>query len=249
MFVQAVLIGLLTWFCASGIEFLCWSVQLCAPIICGPIVGLILGDMQAGLIIGAMTQLVYMGQIMVGGVTAVDYPMAGVVATALTILTGSEPQMGVTIAVSLGLIGLIANNGKMTIQAFFVHNADKCAAKGDARGIFMNNVVYPQILTALFYGVPGFLAVYVGADYFQRLLEMLPEIVLSGLEAVGMLLPALGLAMLLKAIFKVRFFPFFIIGFVFSMYLELNIIAVTLMGASFAVLYWFSENKKTEEAV
>ena len=57
---QAVLVALCTWVCASGIEFTCWSIQLCSPIIFGPIVGAIMGNMELGLQIGCATQLVYM---------------------------------------------------------------------------------------------------------------------------------------------------------------------------------------------
>lgn len=44
MFTQAILVALCTWLCASGIEFTCWSIQLCSPIIFGPIIGAIMGD-------------------------------------------------------------------------------------------------------------------------------------------------------------------------------------------------------------
>ena len=116
MFTQAILVALCTWLCASGIEFTCWSIQLCSPIIFGPIIGAIMGDMQAGLIIGSMTQLVYMGNIMVGGISSVDYPMAGCVATALALATHSGYEMGVTIAVSFGLFGMVVETSKMTLS-------------------------------------------------------------------------------------------------------------------------------------
>ena len=75
---------------------------------------------------------------------------------------------------------------------------------------------------------------------------MLPEVLLSGLEAVGMLLPALGIAMLLKALFSFRFIPYFIIGYVVSVYLGLGIIPVSLLGGAFAILYWFSYRDEQE---
>ena len=70
-------------------------------------------------------------------------------------------------------------------------------------------------------------------------MDALPTFIVDGMLAVGMLLPTLGLALLIKAIFKVKFVPFLIIGFVLSAYFELSIIPVTLLGFSFAVLMWF----------
>ncbi len=246
MFIQSVLVALCTWLCASGIEFTCWSIQLCSPIIFGPIIGAIMGDVQAGLLIGSMTQVVYMGNIMVGGIGSVDYPTAGCIATALAIATKAEPQMGVTIAVSLGMIGMIAETTKMTVNSIFVHRADKCAENADTKGIFFYNVICPQILNFFLYAVPAFLAIYFGAEYLEKLLSVVPEVIISGFEAVGMLLPALGLAMLLKVLVKLPFLPYFIIGFVGSVYLGLGIIPVSLIGVAFAILYWFDQTKIEE---
>ena len=128
MFIQAILVALCTWLCASGIEFACWSIQLCSPICFGPIIGLIMGDVDLELQIGAMTQVVYMGNIMIGVVSTVDYPVAGCIATALAIASGVSPEMGVTIAVSLGLIGMVATTANYTAHTYYVHKADGCAA-------------------------------------------------------------------------------------------------------------------------
>ena len=239
MLIEALLIAVCAWIACANIEFLCWSLGLCAPFMWGLIVGLILGDVQAGLAIGTTTMLVYLGNIVIGGVSAVDFTYASVIATALTIITNQPPEMGCTIAVSMGMIGMLATESRWTLNCLWVHNADKCAAKGDTRGIFINNVIMPQVVRFFVYVIPAFLAVYFGADYFQGFMDALPTFIVDGMLAVGMLLPTLGLALLIKAIFKVKFVPFLIIGFVLSAYFELSIIPVTLLGLSFAVLMWF----------
>lgn len=240
MVVQAILVGLCSWLCASGIEFTCWSIQLCSPIIFGPIVGAIMGDMQLGLAIGCATQLVYMGTVMVGGIASVDYSMAGVVATALAVATKSSPEMGVTIAVTFGTFGMVAETTKMTVCSVFVHRADECAKKGDIKGITFYNVVCPQIVNFFLYFCTGFVAVMFGADVLNGFFDAVPTIIIHGLESVGMLLPALGIAMLLKVIFKFKFIPYFILGVVASAYLGLGMIPVSLMGIGCAIVYWFN---------
>lgn len=240
---KAILIALVAWLAASGIEFSCWAIQLCAPFVFGPLVGLIMGDVQAGLAIGCMTMLVYMGNIMVGGVASVNFVVAGVMASALAVGSGAGPEMAVTIAVSLGMIGMIAETVFMTVNSFFVHKADKYAAEGNTKGIFLCNVVAPQSMIVLLYAVPAFLSVYFGVDFMVKLLGVMPESLFAALEAVGMLLPALGLAMLIKVLFKVRFLPYFIIGFVMTTYVGIDIIGVSLIGAACAILFWFNSKK------
>lgn len=238
--IQALLIALCAWICASGIEFTCWSIQLCSPIIFGPIVGWILGDPQLGLVIGCSTQVVYMGTVMVGGVAAVDYTMAGVVATALAVASKATPEMGTTIAVTFGTFGMFAETTKMTLQSVFVHRADKYAKEGDTRGIFLCNVIYPQLINFFLYFVVTFIVCLYGSQVVIAFFDAMPEVIVHGLESVGMILPALGIAMLLKVIFKVRYLPYFIFGCVLSSYLGLGMIPVSLCGVGMAILYWFT---------
>ena len=124
MFVQALLIGVLATLCGSVfLELWVWVMR--NPIIEGALVGLILGDWMTGATIGATIQLIYMGQITVGGISSFDKCYAGVIATAVTMLSHQTPEVGVTIAVTLGTIGLLASNLTMTVNAVFVHMADK----------------------------------------------------------------------------------------------------------------------------
>lgn len=239
MLIQAILVALCTWVCASGIEFACWSIQLCSPICFGPIIGLIMGDVQLGLQIGAMTQVVYMGNIMIGGVSTVDYAVAGCIATALAIASNASPEMGVTIAVSLGIIGMIATTVNYTAHTYFVHKADECAANADTKGIVMYNVFWPQVFNFITYAIPAFLAIYYGADVVTSLLDKLPGVIIASLEAFGMLLPALGLAMLMKSLLKLEFLPYFIFGYILSVYVGLGMIPVALVGIAFAIMYWY----------
>lgn len=247
MFIQALLIAFLNWTSANfSCEILGWSLY-CTPLLSGTITGIILGKPMTGLAIAAMIQLAYMGQITAGGVPASDKAYAGFVATALAILSNATPEVAVTIAVSLGFIGLLARNVRQVVNTIWVHQADKCAAAGNFKGIFFYNWVAPHFATFFVYGVPAFFAVYFGAEYFTAFMDSLPAFVLSALQAIGMLLPALGIAMLLKSVFRGIFLPFFLIGFVFATYMGLGIIPLTILGGSFAALYWFFGEKTESE--
>ena len=237
MLVQGLLIGLLATICGGVfVEYLVWIIR--NPIIEGALTGLILGDWMTGATIGATIQLIYMGQITVGGVSSFDKCYAGVIATAVTMLSHQTPEVGVTIAVTLGTIGLLASNALMTVNVAFVHMADRYIETGETKRLWVYNWLLPQLVAALFYGIPAFICVYFGADVFESFMSALPIQVSNALNVVGSVLPALGIGMMFKAVYKKKFIAFAIIGFVLIAYLHLDIIACTLVGVAAAVLYW-----------
>ena len=118
MLVESLLIAVLATMC-GGVFLELWVWVFRNPIIEGALVGLILGDWMEGAMIGATIQLIYMGQITVGGISSFDKCYAGVIATAVTMLSHQTPEVGVTIAVTLGTLGLLASNATMTVNVAF----------------------------------------------------------------------------------------------------------------------------------
>ncbi|MGK0551574.1 PTS mannose/fructose/sorbose/N-acetylgalactosamine transporter subunit IIC [Enterococcus faecalis] len=235
---SAVLVAI--WATMNGgwfIEFFEWSIRA-APLVSGAITGLLLGDWQAGAMIGATVQLLYMGQVEVGGVSAYDKCYAGIIATGVAIVSRQSPQVAVTIAVSLGAIGLVARNACMTINVFFVHMADKYAEKGETQRIWIYNWLLPQLVTFVFYGIPAFLAVFFGAQYLESFMKMMPAFVNRALEAIGMILPALGIALMFKTVYNTKFISFAMITYLAVAYMKFDIIACSILGGAFALLYW-----------
>lgn len=237
MLVQGLIVGLLATICGNVfVEYLVWIIR--NPIIEGALTGLILGDWMTGATIGATIQLIYMGQITVGGVSSFDKCYAGVIATAVTMLSHQTPEVGVTIAVTLGTLGLLATNALMTVNVAFVHMADKYIESGETKHLWIYNWLLPQFVCMVVYGLPAFICVYFGADVFETFMNALPEQISHALNVVGAVLPALGIGMMFKAVYKKKFVAFAIIGFVLIAYLKLDIIACTLIGIAGAILYW-----------
>lgn len=238
MAVQALLVAIFATmnggvFC----EYFNWVVSG-SPLVTGAITGLLLGDFQTGAMVGAAIQLVTMGQITVGGVNSFDKRYAGIIGTAVTIVSHQSVEVGLTIAVTLGTIGLVASNVWMTGNVAFVHMADRYVEKGETRFLWVYNWLLPNLLIALVYGVPAFLAVYFGAEYLEGLMAMLPAAALSALNTVGMVLPALGIALMLKVVYKPKFVAFVIIGYLAAGYMNFDIMACAILGVACAVLYW-----------
>ena len=95
-----------------------------------------------------------------------------------------------------------------------------------------------------------FLPLYFGADKAQIIISMLPNWVMAGLSAIGGIMPAVGFAMLMKIMFKVRYLPFFAVGFIAAAYLHLPVIAVAVIGMAIAGYdYFIHEDKEPIMAV
>ena len=106
-----------------------------------------------------------------------------------------------TVAVAVGSLGLVSCNLYMSINAAWVHMADRYAEKGETKNLWIYNWLLPVCTSVVLYGIPAFLAVYFGAEYLENLMNSLPGWVNGGLAAVGSLLPALGIGMMFKAAF------------------------------------------------
>ena len=138
---------------------------------------------------------------------------------------------------TLGTLGLIASNIFMTVSVSFVHMADKYIEKGETKKIWIFNWLLPQLLTFVLYGIPAFVAVYFGSGYLESFMNSIPAFVTTALTTVGMVLPALGIAMMLKTVFNMKFAPFIAIGYLCVAYLHMSIIACAVLGIACAVLY------------
>lgn len=74
------------------------------PICCSALVGLVLGDLRAGVMIGASLELVFLGTITIGGALPADLAVGSVLATAFSILLGQEQEVAIALAVPISLL-------------------------------------------------------------------------------------------------------------------------------------------------
>ena len=216
------------------------------PVIGGWVVGIILGDPLTGMAIGATINLMYIGFISAGGALPGDMCLAGILGTALAISGGITTEAALALAVPIGLIGTIIWQGKMTMNSVFAHVADKAAERGDTKTIWIGDILLPQLFLFVLTAIPCFLAAYFGAQAVEGIIAVLGGKILGILTSIGSMMPALGIALNLKAIYKGEAKIFFFVGFLLLVYFNLSMIAIGIIGLVMAVIYMQVTAKKEE---
>lgn len=212
------------------------------PLVAGFIVGIIFGDPVAGAEIGAAINILYLGFISAGGSIPADPSVAGWVGTALALAGGLSSEAAIALGVAVGLLGTIIFFTRMSVDAVFAHWADARAEAGDADGVARMNWLPPQIFLFIISFFPATIAVYAGsgvvADAITNLQTNAPW-VLKGFEIAGGLLPAIGLALNMRFIFRGTVWPYFFIGYVMASASAggLNIVAIGVIGIALAFLH------------
>lgn len=217
------------------------------PIWSGFLVGVFMGKPTEGMIAGAYIQLTYLGWISAGGSMPGNLMVAGIYGTALTLLSGADPKLAVSFAVTLSLLGILINQAYMTINSFWVHRADKYLADGNLKGVRAMNYIPSGILSFILYGIPIFCIIMYGSVWAQDMLTKIPEWLINALNLVGSIMPALGIAMLLNYLGKKKLIAFFFLGFFATVYLKLDTMSLFIFASVIAaIMYFFGAKKEAE---
>jgi PTS system mannose-specific IID component len=184
------------------------------PLVAGFVVGCILGDPAQGTLVGAAINVPYLGFISAGGNLPFDPSLPGWIGTTIALAGHLSPASAVALAVPIGLLGTVLFYGRMAIDPIFAHWADARAEKADIRGVALMNWLPPQVFLFVISFVPVFFLALNGPAAVQDALNQLPFWVTNGLQVAGFILPAIGIALTMRFIFRGASIPYFFIGFI-----------------------------------
>ena len=220
------------------------------PLVAGFLIGLIFGDVTAGVLCGLAVQGVFIASMHTGGTSSSEITYASYGGIGLALATTKDPAVAVTLAIFIGqTFGLIFYNLRMAGFSYFNHRAEKAAENLDIRGLIMNQIVYTQIITFLVQIIPVILAIYLGRDAVETLLNNMPEVVTHIVSVLGGVLPALGIAMLMNILIKEKAeLVFFFLGFVLVAFAKLNTIALVFIAAAVAYIVYLSTGNSHHES-
>lgn len=242
-------IGLAIMAVIVGIDFWLEGLFIFRPIIVSTLTGLILGDVQLGLITGGITELAFAGLTPAGGTQPPNPVLAGVMTTVLAYTTGVEAGGAMALALPFSFLMQYVILFCYSSFSLFMKGADKAAAEGNTKKLTAINLRCTAII-ALLYGVIVFLCAYVAQDAMREFVNMLPTWLTHGFEIAGGILPAVGFAMLLKVMLKMEYMPFLLIGFVMASFLSFsNLLPVAIVGLALALFVYTIDTKNKAQAV
>mgnify|MGYP002601418843 CR=1 FL=1 len=213
------------------------------PTMAGFFAGLILGDVKTGLIVGGTLNLLVLGVGNFGGASIPDYMTGALLGTAFAIESGKGAEFGVTLAIPIGLLMIQLDVLARFSNTFFQHKAEAYVEKGDFDKAGLMNLLglIPQSLSRM---LPVFLALVFGSVFVQGVVDHMPVWLMSGLKTAGGILPALGIAILLRYLPVAKNITFLIVGFVLAAYLNVPVFGVALVGLAMAIYVFQSEDNE-----
>jgi D-glucosaminate-specific PTS system IIC component len=242
----AIAMGLYYWFARLRLGYT-FSGMLCQPITVGFYVGLVTGDMSLSMTIAAGIQLVYLGVTSTpGGNVPSDPALAASIAIPIAVSVHMSAEAAIALAVPFGVIGVFMDQIRRTINATWVHMADRYAENLNFKGIYLAAFLYPAMLGFILRFPVVFAANYFGKSAITKILAVLPEKLMHSFEVMGTILPALGFALMIMVIGKKSLIPYFMLGFVVVIYFEAEIMAVAIIGVCIAFLVRYNSMREEE---
>ncbi|MBB5888550.1 PTS galactosamine transporter subunit IIC [Lactovum miscens] len=227
----------------QGVDFWLEGLYIFRPIIVAPIAGLILGDLQTGLIVGGVTELAFAGLTPAGGTQPPNPILAGVMGVVIAHTTGAKPEAAMALALPFSLLMQYVILFFYSTFAFFMRQIDAAAYAGDTKKVGRINITTTGIV-AITYGIIVFLTGYLAQTPMRVFVSSLPTWLTHGFEVIGGILPAIGFAMLLNTMLKMEFMPFLLIGFILSSFLNFsNLLPVAVVGLALAIYTYTIDQK------
>ena len=147
-FIQILLVFLVTF--VAAIDQFSFLESLYQPIVMGPVIGAILGDLQTGLIVGGTYQLMTIGNMPVGGAQPPNAVIGGIMATVLAVSLKLEPTAAVAAAVPFALLGQYGVTLIFALMSPMMAVADGYAHEANPKGIERLNYLAMAALGAVF---------------------------------------------------------------------------------------------------
>lgn len=240
--IEALLIGLWTGVCWSGMLLGTYTFR---SLILATGVGIILGDIQTGLMIGAIAELAFMGFGMGAGGTVPPSPLGpGIVGTIMAIRGGVTPEVAFTLSIPFAVAFQFVQTSLYVLLSGNPELAKQAVTKGQF-GKFKLIANSTLILFIVFGFVLGFGSA-MASDLIKQIVGWIPKDAINALNLAGKMLPAIGFATILSVMAKKELVPYMILGYVLMAYLKLPEMAIALIGTACA-LYVF--NKKDDVKV
>ncbi len=207
------------------------------PLLTCTICGLLLGNLQVGLAVGAQMEMATLGMMSIGA-SGINMNMGSLVGCAICIMTGADIETAITVAVPMTLLSSLLGTISSVIRIRFTHMCDEAVDAGDFAKAKRVDIIYGPVLYVLFTIIPVFLSVYYGADVVQSIASSVPSWLTKGVSLGSSLIAFYGFAMLLSTMVNKNTVVYFFAGFLLAAYSGLGLTAIALIGIVLAVILY-----------
>ena len=224
----------------AGLEGILDQFQFHQPLVACTLIGLVTGNLTAGVMLGGSLQLLALGWANIGAAVAPDAALASVAAAIILVLGGDFSSKGIAVAqgvaIPLAVAGLFLTMIVRTLSVGLVHTADAAAKKGDITGVERAHFV-ALLLQGLRIAIPAALLLMIPAETVKGALEAMPAWLADGMQIGGGMVVAVGYAMVINMMASREVWPFFAIGFALAAVSQLTLIALGAIGVALALIY------------
>ncbi len=236
-FIQVILVVVVAFL--AGMEGILDEFQFHQPLVACTLIGLVTGNLEAGIMLGGSLQMIALGWANIGAAVAPDAALASVAAAIILVLGGQGAAgipSAIAIAIPLAVAGLFLTMVVRTLAVPIAHMMDAAAEEGNYRKIEVL-----QILAICMQGVriavPAAALLFIPAATVQSGLESMPAWLTEGMAIGGGMVVAVGYALVINMMANKEVWPFFILGFVLAAISELTLIGIGAIGVALALIY------------
>ena len=226
------------------------------PLVASLFVGLIIGDVPTAIYLGSAVQVVYIALVTPGGTVAADLGAVSYIGIPLAIAavkgsgldaSGEQAQnLAVAMCAAVGTIGTVFFYSTAVANLVWQQIAWK-AFEDRKYGVVKNMTYFAAVITHFVIRfIPTYLILTYGMEYAANIQEWLPmdSFLMKSIFTVGSLLPAVGVAILLKMIVKKPLdLVIFGFGFILSKVMGVNLLGAAVIGGFFAYLNYTFTSK------
>ncbi|MGT2844547.1 PTS mannose/fructose/sorbose transporter subunit IIC [Streptococcus hongkongensis] len=236
--ISAVLVVIVAFF--AGLEGILDQFQFHQPLVACTLIGLVTGNLEAGVMLGGSLQMIALGWANIGAAVAPDAALASVAAAIIMIKGGNFSTQGIAVAtataIPLAVAGLFLTMIVRTVSVALVHTADNAAKSGNFKAVERAHFI-ALLLQGLRIAIPAALLIAIPAHAVKDALGMMPDWLNGGMAVGGGMVVAVGYAMVINMMATREVWPFFALGFAFAALSDLTLIALGTIGVAIAFIY------------
>ncbi len=243
---QALLIAVVTWMIVGFEAWLAYPI-INTPLVLCPVVGLIMGDLHTGVVAGATLQLIFLGVMQIGGTLPADATLGSVFGTAMAIALGQSVEVAMSLAIPIAMVGSMFTFLAYVVRGLFNPWVARYCEEGNIKGIERLHLALaflPELPKCLVL----FVVMAFGSGLAEQIVSMIPAVVTDGLDYATGLMPAVGIALLLKMMWSNKMAVYFALGIAIVSFFNIPMIGVAVVGVILAIIL-ISEERNTKAKV